>query len=69
MRGWEAKHDGSVKTVIREATDAIQEQLGAMHGVLIEGNRLDPPKSKWLHTREPGADERYNTARSGFLGV
>ncbi len=53
----------------REAYDAWQEQITVLHGVLLEGNRLDPPKLKGPLNREASAKERSDTARRKLLGL
>lgn len=53
----------------REAYDTLQGQLTVLHGVLPEGNHLDPPKSKGLLNREARAKERYDGARRELLGL
>lgn len=46
-----------------------QEQLQAVHRVLLNGERLDPPKLKGLLNREARAKERYERARRRLLGL
>ena len=53
----------------REAHDAWQEQLAALHRVFLDGERLDPPKLKGLLNREARAKERYDAARLALLGI
>ena len=52
-----------------EAYRAWQGQLEDVHRVLLEGQRLEPPKLKGLLNREARAKERYDTARRQFLGL
>jgi hypothetical protein len=44
-------------------------QLEALHRVLLEGERLDPPRLKGLLNREARAKERYEQARRRLLGL
>jgi hypothetical protein len=53
----------------REAYDAWQEQLLALHRIFLEGEAAEPPKLKGLLNREARAKERYDTARLGLLGI
>ncbi len=57
------------KQEYREAYDGWQEQLAALHDVLLEGNRLEPPRLKGLLNREARAKERYDEARRRLLGL
>lgn len=57
------------KTAYREALDAWQRQLAALHRVLLEGERLPPPQLKGLLNREARAKERYEEARRRLLGL
>ena len=52
-----------------EAYRAWQGQLEDVHRVLLEGQRLEPPKLKGLLNREARAKERYDTARRQLLGL
>jgi len=52
-----------------EAYQAWQAQLADVHKVLLEGERLDPPKLKGLLNREARAKERYDMARRQLLGL
>ena len=52
-----------------EAYADWQEQLAAVHRVLLEGQRLEPPKLKGLLNREARAKERYDAARRRLLGL
>ncbi len=49
--------------------EAWQAQLQAVHRVLLEGERLEPPKLKALLNREARAKERYDRARRALLGL
>ena len=53
----------------RDAYEAWQTQLQALHRVMLEGERLDPPKLKALLNREARAKERYDHARRALLGL
>jgi hypothetical protein len=53
----------------REAYDAWQQQLQALHRTLLEGEALEPPKLKGLLNREARAKERYDAARLALLGL
>ena len=52
-----------------EAYQMWQAQLGALHHVVLEGERLEPPKLKALLNREARAKERYDRARRVLLGL
>lgn len=49
--------------------DAWQAQLKEVHRVLLDGERMEPPKLKGLLNREASAKERYDTARRRLLGL
>ena len=53
----------------REAYHAWQKQLVALHGVFLEGERLDPLRLKGLLNRESHAKRRYDQARLRLLGI
>jgi hypothetical protein len=57
------------KLEYREAYDDWIRQLGGVHRVLLEGERLEPPKLKGLLNREARAKERYDSARRRLLGI
>jgi len=57
------------KREYREAYADWQQQLEGVHRVLLEGNRLEPPKLKGLLNREARAKERYDAARRRLLGL
>jgi uncharacterized protein YnzC (UPF0291/DUF896 family) len=52
-----------------DAFRAWQDQLQSLHRVLLEGQRLDPPKLKALLNREARMKERYDRARRALLGL
>ena len=52
-----------------EAYQHWQTQLQALHRVLLEGERLEPPKLKALLNREALMKERYDQARRALLGL
>ncbi len=52
-----------------KAYEAWQVQLQAVHRVLLEGERREPPKLKALLNREARAKERYDRARLTLLGL
>lgn len=58
-----------VKREYLESYEAWQTQLQALHRVLIDGERLEPPKLKGLLNREVRAKERYEAARRRLLGI
>ena len=57
------------KQEYREAYADWQEQLQGVHRVLLEEERLEPPKLKGLLNREARAKERYDAARRRLLGL
>jgi hypothetical protein len=57
------------KQEYKQAYSEWQEQLAAVHRVLLDGERLDPPKLKGLLNREARAKERYDAARRKLLGL
>jgi hypothetical protein len=52
-----------------KAYEAWQAQLQGVHHVLLEGQRLEPPKMKALLSREARAKEHYDRARRALLGL
>ena len=52
-----------------DAYEAWQTQLQALHRVMLEGDRLEPPKLKALLNREALLKERYDRARRSLLGL
>jgi hypothetical protein len=63
-----ATNDDRKKEYI-EAYQAWQEQLLALHQVLLEGQRIDPPRLKGLLNREVRAKEKYEETRRRLLGL
>ena len=53
----------------RQAYQAWQEQLAALHNVFLDGEAMEPPKLKGLLNREAHAKERYDAARLALLGL
>ncbi len=53
----------------RQAYQAWQVQLQALHRVFLEDEPMEPPKLKGLLNREARAKERYDTARLALLGI
>ncbi len=51
------------------AYSAWQTQLQSLHRVLLDGERLEPPKLKALLYREPLMRERYDQARRALMGL
>ena len=58
-----------IKREYMESYEAWQRQLQALHSVLLQGERMDPPKLKGLLNREARAKERYDQARRRLLGL
>jgi hypothetical protein len=58
-----------VKEEYRQAYEAWTKQIRDLNGVLLEGQRLEPPKLKGLLNREARAKERYDDARRKLLGL
>lgn len=52
-----------------EAYEAWHAQLQALHRVLLEGERPEPPKLKAILNREARAKERYDLQRRALLGL
>ena len=52
-----------------QAYRAWQAQLLALHRVVLEGQRIDPPRLKGLLNREVRAKEKYEEARRRLLGL
>ena len=52
-----------------DAYEAWQTQLQALHRVMLDGERLEPPKLKALLNREAILKERYDRARRLLLGL
>ena len=53
----------------RQAYEAWQEQLQALHRVVLDGEATEPPKLKGLLNREARTKERYDAARLALLGL
>ena len=51
------------------AYSARQIRLQPLHSVLLDGERLEPPKLKALLYREALMKERYDRARRALLGL
>ncbi len=58
-----------VKQEYRKAYEDWQEHLSGLHRVLLDRERLEPPKLKALLNREARAKERYDAARRRLLGL
>lgn len=58
-----------VKQEYLEAYKTWQGHLEDLHRVLLEGQRLEPPKLKGLLNREARSKERYDQARRQLLGL
>jgi len=57
------------KRIYIEAYEAWQVQLQALHRVVLQGQRIDPPRLKGLLNREIRAKEKYEEARRRLLGL
>jgi hypothetical protein len=57
------------KEEYRRAYEAWTSQLSGLHSVLLDGERLEPPKLKGLLNREARAFEAYEAARRRLLGI
>ena len=57
------------KQEYRQAYEAWTKHVRDLHDVLLEDQRLEPPKLKGLLNREARAKERYDAARRKFLGL
>lgn len=53
----------------RQAYEAWMKQIQDVHSVLLNGEKLEPPKLKGLLNREARAKERYDVARRKLLGL
>jgi hypothetical protein len=58
-----------IKDEYRQAYETWTKHVHDLHGVLLEGQRLDPPQLKGLLNREARAKERYDAARRKLLGI
>ena len=61
--------DAETVAEYRTAYDAWQKHLAGLHGVFLEGQRLDPVRLKGLLNRESRAKRRYDRARLHLLGI
>lgn len=52
-----------------EAYETWHAQLQALHRVLLDGERPEPPKLKAILNREARAKERYDMQRRVLLGL
>ena len=52
-----------------QAYETWHEHLMDLHRVLLQGERLEPPKLKGLLNREARSKERYDVARRRLLGL
>lgn len=58
-----------IKEEYRQAYEAWTKHVRDLHGVLLDGQSLGPPKLKGLLNREAHAKERYDAARRKLLGL
>lgn len=58
-----------VKDEYRQAYENWTKQIADLHRVLLDGERLEPPKLKGLLNREARAKDRYDAARRRLLGL
>ncbi len=58
-----------VKQEYRKTYEDWQAQLAGLHRVLLDGERLEPPKLKALLNREARAFERFEAVRRRLLGL
>jgi hypothetical protein len=58
-----------VKDEYRQAYENWTKQIADLHKVLLDGERLEPPKLKGLLNREAHAKDRYDAARRRLLGL
>jgi len=58
-----------LKREYAEAYEVWQRHLQALHRVLLEGGKMEPPRLKGLLNREVRAKERYEQARRRLLGL
>lgn len=61
--------DDATAREYREAWDAWQKQLDALHRVFLDGEPLRPDAMKGLLNREARAKDRYDAARRKLLGL
>jgi hypothetical protein len=53
----------------KEAYDAWQRHLAALHEFFLEGTRIDPLRLKGVLTREARSKRKYDHARLALLGI
>jgi hypothetical protein len=58
-----------VKEEYRQAYESWQQQVMGVHQVLLDGQKMEPPRLKGLLNREARAWERYVRARRRLLGL
>lgn len=58
-----------VKAEYRTAYEGWTKQVRDLHRVLLEGERMEPPKLKGLLNREARAKDEYDAARRRLLGL
>lgn len=58
-----------VKEEYRRAYGDWEAQVAWLHRVVLDGERLEPPKLKALLNREARAFERFEAARRRLLGL
>ncbi len=56
-------------TAYREAYDAWQHHLAALHEFFLDGKRIDPLRLKGVLTREARSKRKYDHARLALLGI
>jgi len=61
--------DEATVQAYREAWEAWSKQLARLHGVFLDGERLQPDQLKGLLNREARAKEAYDGARLRLLGL
>ena len=61
--------DEKIKQIYCQAYTDWQSQLKNLHKVLLDGEKLSPPKLKGLLNREIRAKNRYDQARCRLLGL
>lgn len=61
--------DPEARTEYEAAWADWQEQIGKVHALFLEGERLHPTQIKGLLNRESRAKERYDEARKRLLGI
>jgi hypothetical protein len=58
-----------LRSEYRSAYEAWMMELTRLHSVLLDGERLEPPKLKGLLNREARVKEAYDEARRRLLGL